>query len=332
MDYQRAIRLRASGQYNAALSSLSQLSDAVSSGEHEAVTRLMITFERAICHVLQNKFNDVYEDFRVVQDLQTEPECKEASFINLLYDYARFHTDLALQEAVQTAQDVYQKWIFDRNVQDFDPVDVHIICIHHVVEDLGHRMLDLPRSNDPPSWSRMEELRTWLLQQCRYDDLAMIHLAHAETRAASVRITRLRQTIDALGSDNRDMQVHLKILLAEALHENGEGWLALEMLAELRDTPLSDNNPERQLWGKYCTLRFNVTSDTSNLANVEDLLHQFKGLKNEGACQSCEFLIAELNLKGGFVDQYVQRMRNVLNKRSGNQSLALHNFANKQQP
>jgi len=51
-------------------------------------------------------------------------ESKDASLSKLLLDYSQMHSDLMLAEAVETASRIWDKWLTNRKIEEYDDVDV----------------------------------------------------------------------------------------------------------------------------------------------------------------------------------------------------------------
>ena len=49
---------------------------------------------------------------------------RQASFNQLLLDYGRLHVDLILDEAVKSSQQVWEKWINGKPMEEYDDIDV----------------------------------------------------------------------------------------------------------------------------------------------------------------------------------------------------------------
>ena len=143
----------------------------------------------------------------------------------------------------------------------------------------------------------------------------MIHLVEAKTQLPSVRISRLQQSLGGLLVDQIGLRVHLGVLLAEALYENGDIGLAIEELGELKKAPLSACNPERQLWAEYYLLRFGGSLGPEKLVVADDLLLRSHQHGDRYAALLCNFLIVEINIATNNVDVYRGNLQKLLEQR-----------------
>lgn len=84
--------------------------------------QISVLNELAISYVFQGNFRKLLGLFREPDIL--EIESKDDSLSKLLLDYSRMHTDLMLAEAVETASNVWDKWLANRNIEEYDDVDV----------------------------------------------------------------------------------------------------------------------------------------------------------------------------------------------------------------
>src|SRR4051812_12438820 len=124
-DLQAVSTLRCTGQYSAALLALSTYH----SKHAKPITEQYSILQRAQCHFALYQFAELSRD---VEEFRKQLNCegtKEEALINLLEAYWEVHTNLKLQEAVVIADVVYSKWIEERNVQDFDELDISLLCL-----------------------------------------------------------------------------------------------------------------------------------------------------------------------------------------------------------
>jgi len=84
--------------------------------------QIRILNELAISYAFQGNFGKLFALFGVPCNLNLES--KDASLSKLLLDYSQMHSDLMLAEAVETASRIWDKWLTNRKIEEYDDVDV----------------------------------------------------------------------------------------------------------------------------------------------------------------------------------------------------------------
>ncbi|KXX81509.1 Separin [Madurella mycetomatis] len=306
MMRKRVIFLRQSGQYDAALAVLSNLPG----------TDDWVLCERAFCHFMLHQFEQVTHDYTQLAARESSRGSKEEALTIAAYDLSRVHTDLALQEAVETAQDTYAAWLADKPLESFDDQDLSLLFFCHTILCLGCHFLcestadAEERIASLPSLLLLDGLRARFLHERQVGHLAMIHLAEAVSNPPDIQISRIGQTIDIISADHPDLQVHLGVLLAKAYFGQGETQQVVQELMQIHAPPYISRNPEAQWWAELYMLRVG-RYDGDGLETVERLL---QGCRERGARNGmlvAEFLEAEMHLNRGDEERYSERIRDL---------------------
>jgi hypothetical protein len=302
--FQSVRRLRTTGQCNKALATSSAYIKETSYVESHLLPLILI--ESATCHLLLHQFQELRADVKAFQSLELSPKCKESCLLRLLYATARVHTDLTLQDAWEDAREVGLWHISGKQASDLDTMDVQIVCFYCAIEFLAIQLLDVQPPNFSPSKEFLENLRLNLLSEGRIDDLVMIHINQSQMRHQSSQIKSLEDTLEAVGPDDVEMQVHVKVMLAHAFKHDGNIESARRQLEEVQKKPLSETNYERQLFAQYLKVSLDEHSDGQAQGQARQLL---------GDLISIECWLAEIELYNSSVDHYIQSIKDLLDKR-----------------
>jgi hypothetical protein len=293
---QDIVRLRNCGQYFAALKLL----------DNEGQLCLepsQLYLEKALCYVFQHNFGALLQTLQAWTRAPGSITSKERALIVLLYDFARFHTDLALLEALASSNTVVAQWLTEKSTRDFDESDVCIACIDHIIQDRARRFLsaeDDDITEDFPSCERMETLLDVLLQNERFIEVGLLHLAESITRSAQVQIRHLEKSLERIQAssmpegDKYKLQHYLRVLLSQAYFESGNALVGCSYLLEQSGGFVSDEIEESLLWSRYLTLRHKSRWEDGDIADIQRLSLDFKSLHNMMGWQSSSFLLAEV--------------------------------------
>lgn len=309
---QTVTQLRHSGQYEAALGVLAHTVDQVDDG--------WVLCERAMCHFMRHQFEEVARDCAQLAARETSRGSIEEAIVLTLYDLSRVHTDLALQEAVQTAQDTYARWLAHKLPESFQDQDLSLLCYCHTTLGLGCRFLCGSTQEvgslvaDLPSRSLLDVLRARFLRERQLGSLAMVHLAEAGSEPPDTQIIRVRQTLELVPPADDDLRLHLGVLLARAYHEKGDNRELVQELMRAGSSPCSGRSPEAQWWTEYYLLRAGE-HEKAGLDVVEDLLRACIDHGARDAALVSGFLEAELHLDRGDENGYSERIRVLAERR-----------------
>ncbi|KAK4232628.1 Separin [Podospora fimiseda] len=320
---QRATQLRHTGQYEAALSILSNV---VNLNDH-------ILSERAICHFMRHEFEEVARIHAQLVSQETSKGSIEEAIILTLYNLSCVHTNLALQEAVQTAQGTYTTWLAHKPPESFKDKDLPLLCYCHITLALGCRFLcDSTQqwgrqAAEMPSCSLLDALRARFLHERQLGSLAIIHLAEAVSEPPSRKITKIRQTLELVPEDNNDLHLHLVVLLARASYERGNYEHVVQEMARIRSSFSPNNNTEAQWWSEYYLLKASKNEEVA-LEDVERLLRTSVGHGARDAALVGGFLEAQFHLDTGDEERYSERIRDLL-EQSHQQNLPINEESGK---
>ncbi|KID80943.1 tetratricopeptide repeat protein [Metarhizium guizhouense ARSEF 977] len=296
----RAISLRSSGQYNAALSTLAAEDPG---GESQPEARRQSLLERLLCNVLSHNFNAVKELATLIcKERSTWPE-DETDLFHLLYAYARFHTAIDLAGALDVSNKIYVKHLRDTEPLEFKSVHVLLLCFSSMVAHLGNKLMDIL---DGEFLQKLEGLRATLLENGNYNDLGMVHLAESECLNARGQIQHLNATMKSSGFRNIDLEVHLKVFQLNACYDMDDEHAVVQLASDLWSSSLVEHNYERHLWAQH--LQVKNTKENSEVDNNFGRLNAVTAnLQATGELRQAKgFLHARRHLKNGFVDQYME--------------------------
>lgn len=290
-------RLRSCGQYFAALKLLD--------GEAKPCldsTRLCL--EKSLCYVFQHNFGSLLHTVLAWIRAQGGTESKERALILLLYDFGRFHMDLALMEAVATSNKVAAQWLTGKAIEGFDEIDVCIACVDHIIQDRGRRFLsaeDEEITEDFPSCERMEALLSMLLQNERFLELGLFHLAESAARPAHIRIRHLEGSLERIQesssipeSQKHQLQNYLWVFLRQAYFEVGNSASGLNHLTQHSGESFPNEMGENLLWWRYLVLRHKSKWEDGDIEDTKRLSLDFRSLHDMKGWQSSSFLLAEI--------------------------------------
>ena len=310
---QTVTQLRHSGQYEAALSVL--LACTVDQVDD------YVLCERAMCHFMRHQFEEVACDNAQLAARRTSRGSIEEAIVLTLYNLSRVHTDLALQEAVQTAQDTYERWLARKLPELFNDKDLSLLCYCHTTLGLGcHFLSDSTQEvgslvADLPSRSLLDVLRARFLRGRQFGSLAMVHLAESGCEPPDTEMIRIRQTLELVPPANHDLRLHLRVLLARACHRKGDtGQLAQELM-HVGSSPYSGRNPEARWWIEYYLLRADREHENPVLDVAERLLRACIDHGARDAALVSGFLEAELHLDRGDEAGYSERIKVLVERR-----------------
>jgi hypothetical protein len=85
---------------------------------------VLVQNELALSYILQHNFGKVLKLLGQL-DLPLN-DTKERGFTRILHHYTGVHTDLMLAEAVKSSETVYQRWLAEREVEDYGNLDVRV--------------------------------------------------------------------------------------------------------------------------------------------------------------------------------------------------------------
>jgi CHAT domain-containing protein len=290
-------RLRSCGQYSAALELLD--------GEAKSCldsTRLCL--EKSLCYVFQHNFGSLLHTILAWIRAQGGTGSKERALILLLYDFGRFHMDLALTEAVATSNLVVAQWLTEKAIGDFDEIDVYIACMDHIIQDRGRRFLsaeDDEITEGFPSCERMEGLLRVLLQNGRFLELGLLHLSESATRSAHIRIRHLEESLKRIQesssmpeSQKHQLQSYLRLFLRQAYFEVSDSASSRSHLTQHWGGSDPNEMGENLLWSRYLVLRHKSKWEDGDIEDSKRLLLDFRSLHNMKGWQSSSFLLAEI--------------------------------------
>jgi len=268
---------------------------------------------------MYHQFEEVSNDYVQLTALDTAVGSKEGAIATILYDLSRVHTDLALHEAVQTAEDIFATWLADKPAEAFDDEDLSLLCFCHMILDLGWRFLsdsaheNRSRTTNPPSWSVLEKLRARFLRERRAGLLAMVHLAESISHPPDVLIIRVRETLGIITEGDHDLRVYLGGLLVGAHFEKDAAPQVVQEVLQLRSLPYSSYNPEVQWWAEYYLLK-TQRHEQKELDAVERLLQACSDRGARNAALACRFLEAEIHLNRDDEEKYTRCIRDLLER------------------
>lgn len=84
---------------------------------------IVIQNEFALSYILQHNFAKVLKLMSSVDSVHSN-NIRDHGFAQMLLHYASIHTDLMLAEAVESSERVYQRWLAERKIEDYDRLDV----------------------------------------------------------------------------------------------------------------------------------------------------------------------------------------------------------------
>jgi hypothetical protein len=308
---QTITQLRHSGQYEAALGVLAHTVDQVDD---------CVLSERAMCHFMRHQFEEVARDNAQLAARETSRGSIEEAIVLTLYDLSRVHTNLALQEAVQTAQETYACWLAHKPPESFEDQDLSLLCYCHMTLGLGCRFLCGSTQEvggqvaDLPSRSHLDVLRVRFLCERQLGSLAMVHLAEAGSEPPDTEIIRIRQTLELVPPANDDLRLHLGVLLARACLRKDDTRQLVQQLMHVNSSPCSGRNLEARWWTKYYLWRAGE-HENAGLDVVEGLLWACIDHGARDAALISGFLEAELHLDRGDEDGYSERIRILAERR-----------------
>lgn len=294
---QDIVRLRSCGQYFAALKLLD--------GEAKSCldpTRLCL--EKSLCYVFQHNFGCLLHTVQAWTRAEGRVRSKEGALILLIYDLGRFHMDLALTEAVASSNTVVAQWLINKSIEDFDEIDAYIACVDHIIQDRGRRFLsgeDEEITEDFPSCDRMEALLNMLLQNGRFMELGLFHLAESITRSAQIRIRHLEESLEQIRESSSmpncqklQLQHYLRVFLNQAYSQVGDAPSSSSHLTQDLDVSVSNKIEESLLWSRFLILRNKSRWGQDDIDDIQQLILDFRSLQNMKGWQSSFFLLAEV--------------------------------------
>jgi hypothetical protein len=305
---ENAICLRSSGQYHAALSALAA-NDLKAEPGSEARRQLLL--EQLQCNVLSHNFNAVKELAALIsKESSTWPE-NDTDLFRLLYAYARFHTTIDLKGVLDISNEIYVRHLRDTRPSEFQLIHILLLCFSTIAAHLGNTFFGML---DHEFLQKLEGLRISLLENGKYSDLGMVHLAEAEYLDAREQIQHLQATIESPGFRNIDLEVHLKVLQLNACYAIDDRQTANQLVSDLWSSSLAEHNCERHLWAKYLEVK-STNEDSKDDGDLE-MLDASAELQGTGELrQATAFLQARRHLKMGAVDQYVEDVLTLLKQR-----------------
>ena len=205
---------------------------------------------------------------------------------------------------------------FVRKAGELSTMEVQIICVYCVIESLAIHLLDVQPPDFSPTDEYFESLRLHLLSEGRIEDLEMIHINQSQIRHRTFRISSLEDTLEAIGPDDLEMQVHFHVILASAFKRDGNIESACQQLEQVQRDPLSGINHERQLFALYLQVSlYNHPVDPSE-DQVSRLLGDLTVIGNYHACELLECWLSEVELLKSSNNDYIQSVKRLLDKRS----------------
>jgi hypothetical protein len=294
---QDIVELRSCGQYFAALKLLD--------GEAKSCldpTRLCL--EKSLCYVFQHNFESLLHTVQAWIRTRGGIRSKERALILLLYDLGRFHMDLALTEAVASSNAMVAQWLTEKSIGDFDEIDVYIACVDHIIQDRGRRFLsgeDEEIIEDFPSCGRMETLLSVLLQNERFTELGLFHLAESITRSAQIRKQHLEDTLKQIqasssmpSNQKHQLQRYLQLFLKQAYFQTGDVLPGSSHLTQHSAGSISNEIEESLLWSRFLVLDHKSKWEDGDIDDIQQLLLDFRSLHNMKGWQSSSFLLARV--------------------------------------
>ena len=274
-----------------------------------------LLLESATSHLHLHQFQALLRDVQVFQSLDLDPRSKEACLMRLLYETARVHTDIALLDAWESAKEVGFWHLAEKKASGLDALDVQMLSVYCTIESLAVHMLDVQTPDFSPTEQFLESLQLHLLSAGRVDDLVtlFVYQLHMPHRRPSTKA--IEEALTAAPTDDFDIQVHLKILLAHAQMRAGAKALAFQLLEKLLSMPLSRIERQRHSFALYLQLSFSEHLDDRNRIQATRLL---RDLGNIGDNQSYLLLacwIAGKEAQKNSADIYIKTVKELLEKR-----------------
>ncbi|EPE27557.1 hypothetical protein GLAREA_04348 [Glarea lozoyensis ATCC 20868] len=296
-------RLRSSGQYNAALSILSD--ENFEKSELGSETQRQLLLERLLCSVLSQKFHAVKELAALISEQSSAWAEIDTDLFRLIYAYARFHTAIDLKGALDVFGEVYGRHLRDTKVSDFQPIHVLLLCFSSIIIHLGSAFFG---TEDYECLQKLEELRLILLQNGNHNELGMVHLTEKHCLNAPDQIQHLQATIESPNfKKNPGLEVHLKVLLLNAYYNTDDRQRANELVSDLCSSVLAQHNYERQLCAQYLEVKYTETSNEVD-SFLETLDATVEMQATGDLWQEIGFLRARRHLMSGLVDQYIEEL------------------------
>jgi hypothetical protein len=152
-----------------------------------------------------------------------------------------------------------------------------------------------------PSCERMEGLLSVLLQNGRFLELGLLHLAESATRSAHIRIRHLEESLERIQesssmpeSHKHQLQNHLRLFLTQAYFEVSDSASGRSHLTQHWGESVPNEMGENLLWSRYLVLRHKSKWEDGDIENSKRLLLDFRSLHNMKGWQSSSFLLAEI--------------------------------------
>lgn len=89
-----------------------------------ALDKIVVRNELALTYILQHDFGKVLKMMAPLELLYDDT--RDLGFTRMLLDYTVIHADMMLAEAVKSSERVYQRWLADKEVNDYDDLDVSV--------------------------------------------------------------------------------------------------------------------------------------------------------------------------------------------------------------
>lgn len=271
--------------------------------------------EFAICHLALHQFDSLEAHWKLLQDSNMELMCPEIDVIRLIRALGRVYTDLALKEAWEDSKEIFQKHEYGRNTSDLSTVGIAILCYFGIIELQTMRFLDVEPPDISPSEKFWDGLRLQLTSEGRMPELMMLHTTQASTRHQASHTRALQDTLKILKPEHRDIEIHIRVLLASAYEHDGDVEPARQQLDVIQQLCPSRVNPECLLNAEYLELGHHIYHDYSELSKGRDLLERCLQAGNFQLSAAIESWLAGKELELHKVDAYTSATNRLLDKR-----------------
>lgn len=312
--YQKARRLRARGQCRLALETLAEVSSGPFYSESDSYPLLLT--ESAACHLNLHQFSNLKTNAKDLQTIPVSSFSKEACLLRLQYATARFHTDMALQEAWDDAKEVGALHVANANAREASPIDIELLGCYSIIESLARQFLDVQPPDFSPNQAFFEELYQSLQDQGRFEDLILALQSLAQTQHQQLQIQFLQAVLKDIGSRDKEMQVHAHMMLAFAFQWTGNVESALQELARVQQGSLFGVNLESQLSALYLGYSLEMHSTTHQNDKIIQVYERFLSIEDYYSSELLDFLIAEKAIINHSTSEYIHRVTKILERRS----------------